>query len=182
MTSGIDMQNNLDTSSDPAWLLARCALGELTPAQQTQLEDLLLHDEQLCQQLADTTELLLTLRHTPPAQAMTPPASPTTSPWARRNTRSRLLVATTTVAALFALGLVCTAVRSGLPEQLSDAVTLSSLLQSENPELRPADSDPWPPADDLPEPPDWLLTALDLDEQSGEDGKHTADDEEEALF
>jgi hypothetical protein len=31
-----------------AWLLARCALGELTSAQQTQLEDLLLHDEQLC--------------------------------------------------------------------------------------------------------------------------------------
>ncbi|MFM7832122.1 MAG: hypothetical protein ACKPJD_10050 [Planctomycetaceae bacterium] len=181
MTSGIDMQNNLDTSSDPAWLLARCALGELTPAQQTQLEDLLLHDEQLCQQLADTTELLLTLRHTPPAQAMTPPASPTTTVF-RRGSRSRALVTVTTVAALSALGLVCTAVRSGLPEQLSDAVTLSSLLQSENSELRTADSDPWTPADDLPEPPDWLLTALDLDEQSGEDGKHTADDEEEALF
>jgi len=175
------MQNNLDTSSDFAWLLARCALGELTPAQQTQMEDRLLHDEQLCQQLADTTELLLTLRHTPPAQAMTPAASQTLTV-SRRGSRGQALVAVTTVAALSALGLVFSAVRSGPPEQLNDAVTLSSLLQSENLERRLADSDPWTSANDLPEPPDWLLTALDLEEQSAEDGKHTAEDEEEALF
>lgn len=176
------MQNNLDTSSDTAWLLARCALGDLTPAQQTLLEDRLLHDEQLCQQLADTAELLLTLRSSPSPQALAPTDAPALSPASRRNTRGRTLVAAATVAALATLVLIATATRSGHPEQLSDAVTLSSLLQSENPELRLSDNEPWPPENDLPEPPDWLLTALDLDEQSAADGNHAAENDDEALF
>ena len=35
---------------------------------------------------------------------------------------------------------------------------------------------------DLPEPPDWLLTALDLDEQNSENVAPAVDDEDEVLF
>lgn len=175
------MQNNLDTSSDTAWLLARCALGDLTPAQQTLLEDRLLHDEQLCQQLADTTELLLTLRCTPSPQTLADVDSPALSGLPRRSARARSLATAATVAAIAALSFIAVAVRSEHPEHLSDAVALSSLLQTESPDLRLSESDPWNPDNELPAPPDWLLTALDLDEQSPENSDHTFDDEE-ALF
>ena len=53
------------STSDVSWLLTRCALGELTADQQARLEDQLLHDEQLCLQLAETVALVETLRQTP---------------------------------------------------------------------------------------------------------------------
>ena len=182
MTSGIDMTNNPTTSSDLSWLLARCALGELSPEQQELLEDRLLHDEQLCRELAGTVELLQTLQQTPATQtpASSHPLS-ATSP-RRRNARTRTLSATATLTALAALALLLTAPHSSHPENLGDAVTLSSLLQSENHEQRSNDSDSWTTEDDLPEPPDWLLTALDLDEQNSENVAPAVDDEDEVLF
>lgn len=177
------MQNNPNSSSDLPWLLARCALGELSPAQQQHLEELLLHDELLCQQLADTAELLLTLRHIPPAAPLAAPAhvashaaAVTTQP------RSRRLATITTVTALAALALLVTAPGSGQPEILGDAVTLSSLLQTENHDQRSSDTESWTTETDLPEPPDWLLTALDLDEQNSENLAPAVDDEDEAVF
>ncbi|MFN5284517.1 MAG: hypothetical protein ACK5KS_06805 [Planctomyces sp.] len=182
MTSGIDMPYNPTTSSDLSWLLARCALGELSPEQQEHLEDRLLHDEQLCLELAGTVELLQTLRQTPATQtpASSHPLSATTP--RRRNARTRTLSATATLAALAALALLLIAPGSGHPENLGDAVTLSSLLQSENHEQRSNDSDSWTSETDLPEPPDWLLTALDLDEQTSENAAPAVDDDDEALF
>jgi len=158
------MPYNPTTSSDLSWLLARCALGELSPEQQEHLEDRLLHDEQLCLELAGTVELLQTLRQTPATQtpASSHPLSATTP--RRRNARTRI------------------APGSGHPENLGDAVTLSSLLQSENHEQRSNDSDSWTSETDLPEPPDWLLTALDLDEQTSENAAPAVDDDDEALF
>lgn len=179
------MPYNPTTSSDLSWLLARCALGELSPEQQEHLEDRLLHDEQLCLELAGTVELLQTLRQTPATQtpASSHPLSATTP--RRRNARTRTLSATATLAALAALAalaLLLIAPGSGHPENLGDAVTLSSLLQSENHEQRSNDSDSWTSETDLPEPPDWLLTALDLDEQTSENTAPAVDDEDEALF
>jgi hypothetical protein len=176
MTSGIDMQNNTTTPSDLSWLLARCALGELSPDQQDHLEQLLLHDEQLCLQLAGTVELLQTLRHIP---APAPPASIHPVSVA---TLGRTLAVATTVTALAALALLAITPGSSQPENLGDAVTLSSLLQTENLEHRTSDSDSYTTETDLPEPPDWLLTALDLDEQNSENVAPAVDDEDEVLF
>jgi hypothetical protein len=182
MTSGIDMQNNTTTPSDLSWLLARCALGELSPDQQDHLEQLLLHDEQLCLQLAGTVELLQTLRHIP---APAPPVSihPVSVATLRHRTaRGRTLAVATTVAALAVLALLAITPGSAQPENLGDAVTLSSLLQTENLEHRTSDSDSYTTETDLPEPPDWLLTALDLDEQNSENVAPAVDDEDEVLF
>jgi hypothetical protein len=162
-------------TSDVSWLLARCALGELTADQQARLEDQLLHDEQLCLQLAETVALVETLRQTPLASQPTRRVSP-----ALISVRSFAAVA-----AVLALLVLPAALSTVQPDVLHDAVTFSSMLQTEPAESRNSETDLWAAAD-LPEPPDWLLTALDLDEQSGDSDSSPAapviDDEEEALF
>ncbi len=164
------------STSDVSWLLARCALGELTADQQARLEDQLLHDEQLCLQLAETVALVETLRQTPLASQPT-----------RRVSAALISVRSfAAVAAVLALLVLPAALsRTVQPDVLHDAVTFSSMLQTEPAESRSSETDMWAAAD-LPEPPDWLLTALDLDEQSGDSDSSPAapviDDEEEALF
>ncbi len=91
--------------------------------------------------------------------------------------------------ALAALGLLFAALptpggfQQPAADVLQDAVALSDILGQWEPEIG-RDADWEGDGEDritMPENPDWLITAVDLDEQSEESGA-AADDEDEAVF
>ena len=169
-----------------AWETARYLLEEMSSDERVQFESQLEWDESLCDELILGVRLLAGTRAVfavpaaPPVPAVLPvPVRPSIS------VRGRTAVFSALAALCLMLMAVVSEVWRGHSPSilLQDAVALSDLLDGS--EMMPGDRDADVDGllDDriaMPENPDWLITALDLDEQNSD--VDAAPKEDEGLF
>ena len=160
-----------------AWNPFAYALGELPLAAQVQFEEQMAADPQCCEDFLAALKILNALR----PSRLTPPTV-TSLPNPRRQVRIFPAITAVATAALAACLIRSTV--SPSVDSLHDAVALSTLLQL--PESSVEDNqEPLSLADPVVEnleTPDWLLTAVDLDEQSSNSDTSSSDNDEEAIF
>lgn len=163
-----------------AWNPFAYALGELPLAAQVQFEEQMAADPQCCEDFLAALKMLNALR----ASRLTPP---TVTSLANPRRQVRIFPAITAITAVATAALAACLIRSTVNpsvDSLHDAVALSTLLQL--PESSVEDhQEPLSLADPVVEnleTPDWLLTAVDLDEQSSNSDTPSSDDDEEAIF
>ena len=187
------------------WQTSLYLLGELSPEECLRYEQQLELDEALCDELVLGARLLQATRAAfldGTAPAVSVPAVSVeghgctsialSSSVALRSSASGISSISrkaTVFSALAALGLLFAALptpgsfQQPAADVLQDAVALSDILGQWEPEIG-RDADWEGDSEDrvtMPESPDWLITAVDLDEQSDESGA-TTDDEDEAVF
>lgn len=153
------------------------ALGELSLAVQVQFEEQMAADPQRCEDFLAALKILNALR----GSRHTPPATTSLSKPGRqvRIFPAIIAIATAALAACLIRSTVIPAVDS-----LHDAVALSTMLQLPASSIE-INQEPLSLADPVVsnlETPGWLLTAIDLDEQSSNSDTSSSDDGEEAIF
>lgn len=160
-----------------AWDPFAYALGELPLATQVLFEEQMAADPQCCEDFLAALKMLNALRasrHTPP----------TVTSLANPRRQVRIFPAITAVATAALAACLIRSTVSPSVDSLHDAVALSTMLQL--PESSVEDhQEPLSLADPVVEnleTPDWLLTAVDLDEQSSNSDTPSSDDDEEAIF
>ncbi|MFM7057246.1 MAG: hypothetical protein ACKO2P_10030 [Planctomycetota bacterium] len=161
--------------ADP-WLPFAYAIGELSDAARNHFEARMAVDPSLCEDFLAALKLIDALQASPirpPAPAGTP----------RPPRRASVFPAVTAVAVVTLMAALVRPTFSPSPDSLHDAVALSSLLRNSTQILEPAADpiDPAEPVTETLETPDWLLTAVDLDEQAST-SETESPDEEEAIF
>lgn len=153
------------------------ALGELPLAAQVQFEEQMAADPQRCEDFLVALKMLNALR----ASRFTPPTD-TSLAKPRRQVRIFPAITAVATAALAACSLSFTVGPS--VDSLHDAVALSTMLQLPDSSVE-VHQEPMSLADPVVEnleTPDWLITAVDLDEQASNSDTPSSDDDEEAIF
>lgn len=182
------------------WQTSLYLLGELSPEECLRYEQQLELDEALCDELVLGARLLQATRaafpdvsvpmlgvqrHDCASVAISSPVTLSSSASGISSISRKAAV----FSAVAALGLLFAALATPVGFQqpsadvLQDAVALSDILGQWEPEIG-RDADWEGEGEDrvtMPENPDWLITAVDLDAQSDESGV-TTDDEDEAVF
>ena len=169
--------DSVQSPESTVWDPFAYALGELSLAAQVQFEEQMATDPQCCEDFLAAIKLLNALRasrHTPTADTgLLKPRS-----------QVRIIPTITAVAAAaLAACLVRSAVNRSV-DSLHEAVALSTMLQLPESTVE-FHQEPVPLADTVSEnleTPNWLLTAVDLDEQSSNSDTPSSDDDEEAIF
>ncbi len=163
-----------------AWEATRYLLEEMSPDERVQFESQLEWDGALCDELILGVRLLAATR-----ASFAVPAVPPVPVKSSISVPGRTAVFSALVALCLMLMAVVSEVRRGYSPSvlLQDAVALSDLLDGS--EMIPVDreADVEGLIDDhvaMPENPDWLITALDLDEQDSD--VDAAPEEDEGLF
>ena len=181
------------------WQTSLYLLGELSPEECLRYEQQLELDEALCDELVLGARLLQATRATfleGTAAAVSVPAvsakgygcvpvalSSSASGISSISRKATVFSAVAALGLLFAVLVTPESFQQPSADVLQDAVALSDILGQWEPEVG-RDADWEGDSEDrviMPESPDWLITAVDLDEQSGESGA-TTDDEDEAVF
>lgn len=182
------------------WQTSLYLLGELSPEECLRYEQQLELDEALCDELVLGARLLQATREafldgTVPAVSVGGHGCTSvvlSSSVALRSSasgissisrRATVFSAVVALGLLFAVLVTPEGVQQPSADVLQDAVALSDILGQWEPEVG-RDADWEGDSEDrvtMPESPDWLITAVDLDEQSEESGA-TTDDEDEAVF
>lgn len=162
------------------WEATRYLLEEMSSQERVQFESQLEWDEALCNELILGVRLLAATR-----ASFAVPAVPPVPVKSSISVPGRTAVFSALVALCLMLMAVVSEVSRGHSPSvlLQDAVALSDLLDGS--EMIPADreTDVEVLIDDhvaMPENPDWLITALDLDEQDA--SVDTPPEEDEGLF
>lgn len=166
-----------------AWETARYLLEEMSSDERVQFESQLEWDEALCDELILGVRLLAGTR-----AVFAVPAVPAVPPVPVRpsiSVRGRTAVFSALVALCLMLMAVVSEVWRGHSPSilLQDAVALSDLLDGFEMMSGDRDADVDGLLDDhiaMPENPDWLITALDLDEQNAD--VDALPEEDEGLF
>ena len=172
-----------DSTPSNDWDVYAYALNELPPQAKLHFEERLANDPQLCEEFLAALKLLCALRSISPAPVIPARSLPSSSGHnSGRRVSSAVAPAALAATVLFAASCVYM-VKRPQPDSLSEAVALSNILQT--PEITtgtPIDAYPQllSPSE-LPETPDWLLTAIDLDEQPSASDITPVEDEE-AVF
>lgn len=160
-----------------AWDPFAYALGELPLAAQVQFEEQMATDPQCLQDFLAALKLLNTLR----ASRHTPPADPSV---AMPRRQARIFPTITAVAAAALAACLIRSTVSPSADSLHDAVALSTMLQlpESTVEFHHEPLSLADPVGENLETPGWLLTAVDLDEQSSNSDTPAGDNDEEAIF
>lgn len=180
----------LTASDTAAWDVFLFALQELPEDRCEDFEKQLFANPEISQQLADAARLLEAIHDCHQIQSQSPVSSPTlvtSAPPAtqyRPRPNQKLRPASVFSAALSLAAIVSAASLFQLHarshhESLHDAVAVTTLLQSSSADTEfLADTDLWLDQHTSSlETPSWLLTAIDLEEQTTPD-----DDQDEAIF
>lgn len=187
------------------WQTSLYLLGELSPEECLRYEQQLELDEFLCDELVLGARLLQATRVAFPdgtAPAVSVPAvsvegncdtsvalgssvavRSSVSGISSNSRKAAVFSAVAALGLLFAVFVTPEGLRQPSADVLQDAVALSDILGQWEPEVV-RDADWEGDSEDriiMPENPDWLITAVDLDEQLGESGA-TTDEEDEAVF
>lgn len=162
------------------WETTRYLLEEMSPEERVQFESQLEWDEALCDELILGVRLLAATRSSFAVPVVAPvPVKTSTS------VSGRTAVFSAVVALCLMLMAVVSEVRHGHSPSvlLQDAVALSDLLDGSEMLSVDREMDVDVLIDDhvvMPENPDWLITALDLDEQDSD--VDASPEEDEGLF
>jgi anti-sigma factor RsiW len=176
------------------WQTSLYLLGELSADDCLKYEEWLESDEALCDELVfgarllQATRAVLAVEKAAPVHVVQGNAGLAGASGSARVVSTGVSRKAAVLSAVVAVGLMFVALAtSGIPRQpapelLQDAVALSDILGHWEPAVE-RDTDWEAFGDDrvaMPENPEWLITALDLDEESVESDAVT--DEDEAVF
>lgn len=153
------------------------ALGELPLAAQVQFEERMATDPQCCEDFLAAVKLLNALR----ASRYTPPAD---TGILKPRSQVRIFPTITAVAAAILAACLMRSTVNPSVDSLQEAVALSTMLQlpESSVELHQETASLADTIGENLETPGWLLTAVDLDEQSSNSDTPSSDDDEEAIF